>query len=296
LQLEEPLHPGRTAERSLCAVYCRLSAYLLFLSIFRGEFSIVLPSSFPSGRLIILGMTQEYHKNPSTLSSRQFTPLAIYKFRSFNELDHEFSLRLSSIRPLANLYLSSYPRAKTALVSRFVAFLAGSFAAVLILFSIIDPDAFLHFEVTPGRTVLFWIGILGGVVAVARGMTPAQEGEAFRARLEPGEIMKEIVELSRYCPDEWEGKLHAYSVCLAELPYVLWRTELMSITESCRFINLSHLYSHRNLYCSYKRSSRFSSLRSSYSSLYRIVLARLSTSSESSRSKSRDWEEFAVSL
>ncbi|GAA6024204.1 hypothetical protein JCM11491_001284 [Sporobolomyces phaffii] len=155
---------------------------------------------------------EEYHKNPSTLSSRQFTPLAIYRFRSFNELDHEFSLRLSTIRPLANLYLSSYPRAKTALVSRFVAFLAGSFAAVLIAFSIIDPDAFLHFEVTPGRTVLFWIGILGGVVAVARGMTPAQDGEAVRARLEPGEIMKEIVDLSRYCPEEWEDRLHAYSV------------------------------------------------------------------------------------
>ncbi|GAA5820469.1 hypothetical protein JCM10212_000717 [Sporobolomyces blumeae] len=155
---------------------------------------------------------EEYHKNPSSLSSRQFTPLALYKFRSFNELDHEFQLRLSSIRPLANLYLSSYPRAKTALISRFVAFLAGSFAAVLILFSIVDPDAFLHFEVTPGRTTLFWIGILGGVVAVARGMTPAQEGEAVRARLEPGELMKEIVELARYCPEEWEGRLHAYSV------------------------------------------------------------------------------------
>ena len=110
------------------------------------------------------------------------------------------------------MYLSSYPRAKTALLSRFIAFLAGSFAAVLIVFSLIDPDAFLHFEVTPGRTVLFWIGILGGIVAVARGMTPAQEGEALKARLEPGELMKEIVELSRYCPDDWEGKLHAYSV------------------------------------------------------------------------------------
>ncbi|GAA5912920.1 autophagy protein ATG9 [Sporobolomyces salmoneus] len=159
----------------------------------------------------------EYHKNPSTLSSRQFTPLAIYKFRSFNELEHEFLLRLSTIRPLANLYLSSYPRAKTALVSRFIAFLAGSFAAVLIVFSILDPDAFLHFEVTPGRTVLFWIGILGGIVAVARGMNPNREegggGQAgMRGREEPGELMREIVELARYCPEEWEGKLHAYSV------------------------------------------------------------------------------------
>ncbi|GAA5937883.1 autophagy protein ATG9 [Sporobolomyces koalae] len=177
---------------------------------------------------------EEYHKNPSTISSRQFTPLAIYKFRSFNELEHEFSLRLSTVRPLANLYLSSYPRAKTALVSRFVAFLAGSFAAVLILFSIIDPDAFLHFEVTPGRTVLFWIGILGGVVAVARGMTPAQDGEAVRARLDPGEIMAEIVELSRYCPEEWQGRLHAYAVHQSFAPLfppkpVLFAQELLSV-------------------------------------------------------------------
>ncbi|GAA5843555.1 hypothetical protein JCM3766R1_002410 [Sporobolomyces carnicolor] len=186
---------------------------------------------------------EEYHKNPSSLSSRQFTPLAMYKFRSFNELDHEFSLRLATIRPLANLYLSSYPRAKTALVSRFVAFLAGSFAAVLIAFSLIDPDAFLHFEVTEGRTTLFWIGLLGGIVAIARGMSTSASGsnnsavegvDQFKARVEPGNLMKDIVELSRYCPKEWEGNLHAYSVHQSFAPLfppkpILFLQELASV-------------------------------------------------------------------
>ena len=43
-------------------------------------------------------------------------------------------------------------------MDRFVSFIAGSFAAVLILASVLDPDIFLHFEITPGRTVLFYIG------------------------------------------------------------------------------------------------------------------------------------------
>ncbi|GAA5982960.1 hypothetical protein JCM11641_006897 [Rhodosporidiobolus odoratus] len=152
---------------------------------------------------------EEYHKNPTTLSTRNFTPLAGWKFREFNELPHHFHHRLLLARPLADAYLSQYPKAKTALVSRFIAFLAGSFAAVLILFSLIDPDAFLHFEITEGRTVVFWIGILGAVVAAARGM--GDEGESL-GEGRAGERMRELVEVTGYEPREWRGRLHSAEV------------------------------------------------------------------------------------
>ncbi|BGP43795.1 autophagy protein atg9 [Rhodotorula kratochvilovae] len=172
---------------------------------------------------------EEYHKNPSSIGSRQFTPLARWKFREFNELPHHFQQRLALAHPLADQYINHYPKAKTVLLSRFVAFLAGSFAAVLILFSLIDPDAFLHFEITPGRTVLFYIGVFGTVLAVARGMVPDENRV-----VDPEELMRGIVEHTHYLPAEWKDKLHSSQVHLAfgklfQMKVVLFVQEILSV-------------------------------------------------------------------
>ena len=178
--------------------------YLLMYSFFR-YFEVSLSSASKSSRLTV--RLQEYHKNPSSIGSRQFTQLARWKFREFNELPHLFAQRLNHAHPIAEQYVGQFPKEKTALISRFVAFLAGSFAAVLILFSIIDPDAFLHFEITPGRTVLFYIGVFGTVLAIARGMVPDENKV-----VDPEEVMREIIEFTHYLPVEWRGKLHSAEV------------------------------------------------------------------------------------
>ncbi|KAK4048677.1 autophagy protein atg9 [Microbotryomycetes sp. JL201] len=172
---------------------------------------------------------EEYHKNPSTIGSRQFTQLARWKFREFNELPHLFQQRLNRAHPIADQYVNQFPKEKTALVSRFIAFLAGSFAAVLILFSLIDPDAFLHFEVTPGRTVLFYIGIFGTVLAVARGMVPDENKV-----VDTEELMRSIVEHTHYLPTEWRGKLHSAEVHAAfgqlfQMKVALFVQEVLSV-------------------------------------------------------------------
>ncbi|SCV74760.1 BQ2448_7789 [Microbotryum intermedium] len=172
---------------------------------------------------------EEYHKNPSSIGSRQFTPLARWKFREFNELPHLFSQRLAQAHPLADSYINQYPKARTALISRFVAFLAGSFAAVLILFSLIDPDAFLHFEITPGRTVLFYIGVFGTILAVARGMVPDDH-----KIVDPAETMRQLVQHTHYLPNEWKNNLHSSGVhaefgSLFEMKIALFIKEIFSV-------------------------------------------------------------------
>lgn len=89
----------------------------------------------------------------------------------------------------------------------FVAFIAGSFAAVLVLASVIDPDLVLHFEITPHRTVLFYLGIFGAVLAVARGMIP-EDNRVF----DPELLMTEVIQYTHYMPDEWKGELHSKKV------------------------------------------------------------------------------------
>lgn len=106
-------------------------------------------------------------------------------------------------------YINQFPKEKTVLVSRFVAFIAGSFAAVLALFTVADQDLLLNFEISPDRTVFFYIGLFGTVLAVSRGMIP-DENLVF----EPEVALKNVVEQTHYLPEEWKGRLHTDEVTL----------------------------------------------------------------------------------
>ena len=91
--------------------------------------------------------------------------------------------------------------------NRFVAFIAGSFAAVLVLASVLDPDLFLNFEITPHRTVFFYTGIFTAALTVARGMIP-EDNRVF----DPELLMSEVVNYIHYMPSNWKGQLHSKKV------------------------------------------------------------------------------------
>ncbi|KAK9768851.1 autophagy protein atg9 [Basidiobolus ranarum] len=150
---------------------------------------------------------EEYYKNPSSLGSRQYTPFARWKFREFNELPHLFQKRLTNSYDNAMKYINQFPKEKTALISRFVAFIAGSFAAVLAVITIFDQEVLLGFEISPDKTVFFYIGIFGTILAISRGMIP-NENHIF----EPQNMLQEVVEDTHYLPLEWQGKLHTDEV------------------------------------------------------------------------------------
>jgi len=88
-----------------------------------------------------------------------------------------------------------------------VAFVSGSFAAVLFLVSLVDPELFLGFEITKDRTVLFYLGLFGTILAISRGMIP-EENLVF----EPEAMLTQVIEYTHYCPSHWNGRLHSDEV------------------------------------------------------------------------------------
>ncbi|KDQ17911.1 hypothetical protein BOTBODRAFT_29217 [Botryobasidium botryosum FD-172 SS1] len=172
---------------------------------------------------------EETHNNPSKIGSRRYTLYAKWKFREFNELPHLFKRRLDMSYPIASEYLDQFPKEKVALIMRFVAFVAGSFAAVLVLASVIDPDLVLHFEITPHRTVLFYLGVFGSVLAVARGMIP-EDNKVF----DPEMTLREVIKYTHYMPTEWKGNLHSQEVNkefgqLFTMKIMIFAEELLSV-------------------------------------------------------------------
>ncbi|KAI9500731.1 autophagy protein Apg9-domain-containing protein [Coemansia spiralis] len=151
---------------------------------------------------------EELYNEPGTIMSRAFTPYAKYKFRNFNEVPHSFRRRLSSAHPKATLYLSQFRNDALISVARFVAFVAGSFMALLLALTVVDNELSLEFEITGHRTVLFYIGLFGAILAAARGMVPAEEQEY----LHPAWIIRDALEDLQYMEADWRGKLDTTKV------------------------------------------------------------------------------------
>lgn len=171
----------------------------------------------------------EYQKNPSEIGSRQYTPFAEWKFREFNELSHLFQRRINMSYPFASRYLDQFPKDKTVQLSRFVAFVTGALASVLALASVVDPELFLGFEITPDRTVLFYLGVFGTVWAVARGGVPG-ENVVF----DPEYTLKSVTGYTHYLPSHWRSRMHSDEVrsefaILYKMKIVIFLEEMLSI-------------------------------------------------------------------
>lgn len=115
-QASEKAHLHGHPERNIRTIYRSLSPHVFVLPLFRGQSGLLSSLNFE----LIAGMPQEYHKNPSSIGGRAYTPFAQWKFREFNELPHLFTRRLDESYPTANIYIAQFPNEKVAIVMRFV--------------------------------------------------------------------------------------------------------------------------------------------------------------------------------
>jgi autophagy-related protein 9 len=216
---------------------CRrsLSAKLRRRFIFAGLLNLLLAPFVMSYTVIrwVFEYYQEYQRNPSLLGARRYTPLAQWKFREFNELEHLFDERTRNSYPFALKYVTQFPKQLTEQFARTILFITGALVAILAAFAIKDAE-FFNFEITPGRTSLFYITMLGGVWATARGSV-SEETDVF----DPECAMSNVIQHTRYLPEHWKGRLHGADVlrefsALYKLKWVLLLEELLgSITAPC---------------------------------------------------------------
>ncbi|PBP26154.1 putative Autophagy-related protein 9 [Diplocarpon rosae] len=171
----------------------------------------------------------EYKKDPSALGSRQYTPLAEWKFREFNELHHLFHKRINMSYPFASRYLEQFPKVKTVQLARFMSFVAGAIVSVLAVATLWDPESFLSFDLTADRTVLFYLTVFGGIWAAMNGMIP-EENLVF----EPEYALRQVIEYTHYMPSQWQHRLHSDEVkrefaTLYQLKIMIFLEEVLSI-------------------------------------------------------------------
>ena len=181
----------------------------------------------------------EFTRNPARVSLRAFTPFAEWKIREFNELDHLFQRRIRQAYPFAVDYLKQFPKDKTDQLCRFVAFVSGAFAGVLALATLFDSELFLGFEITEGRTTVFWVSVMVGIFSVAHGALP-DETESH----DPVLHLKEVLMYIHYMPTHWKDRLHSNEV-RAEFS-ALYQNKVLIFLEEIISLVLAPIILYRN--------------------------------------------------
>jgi autophagy-related protein 9 len=115
----------------------------------------------------IFRYVEEIRNHPFLLGSREWTREALWKFREFNELPHIFQRRMYQSSPPAQSYVSHFPSALVGIVAKFLVFIGGAVAATLLLLGCLNQDLLLLGTLW-GKTLIFYLGVFGGLVAVSR--------------------------------------------------------------------------------------------------------------------------------
>jgi len=150
--------------------------------------------------------TKEY------LGPREWSSMARWTFREFNELPHSFERRMEPSYKSAAAYLDMFGRPSPfkVAVGRLLVFVSGSLGTLLLAFAAMNDAILLHVKI--GQWNLLWYaGVLGVCFSVGKGMIPKSTsphfGHARRNLIDDMNVeLEKLATHTHYLPDSWRGK------------------------------------------------------------------------------------------
>lgn len=141
---------------------------------------------------------EQFYNRPSTVASPRWSNLSRWLFREFNELDHLFKHRLNASIKHAIDYVKQFPSPIVSLIAKFIAFVAGGFAAILIIIAFLD-ESLLEAHLF-GRNLFWYAAVFGTVTAISRAAI-TDEFLVF----DPEGSMALVAQHTHYMPKSWRG-------------------------------------------------------------------------------------------
>lgn len=164
---------------------------MLLLSPFIAIFMLVF---------LFLRHAEQFYHHPSIALSRRWSTLSKWLFRQYNEVDHLFKHRInsSSVEHASN-YLKQFPSPIISIIAKFISFVSGGFAAILIIIAFLE-ESLLEGHIF-GRNLIWYAAVFGAITAISRSAVTDEllvhdpEGE-----------MSMVVQHTHYMPRRWRGK------------------------------------------------------------------------------------------
>lgn len=129
---------------------------------------LVLPVLVFVGIYFFMRHAEEFRSQRSSPFRRQWTDYAHWTFREFNELPHQFKVRMHRAEAAAEAYIRATRPSSPVLESflRCVKFVAGSILAALLVVALWDDSPLLFVKIQD-KNLLWYLAVFGFVFAVA---------------------------------------------------------------------------------------------------------------------------------
>ena len=181
---------------------------------------------------ILFRYGEEIYKNPSEIGSREWSLLAKWRIREFNELPHIFMDRLNLSSKYAKKYLQNFS-SRWETVGMFIILVLGSLLMTIVLLSFINGNLLLNVELF-GEPMIWYVGMISSLLIVVKSLI----GE--KNRNNPAKSFNKVKEYIHYIPDEWDPtadetrnkmtRLYQYRlyslikeiVTIPVIPFILW--------------------------------------------------------------------------
>ncbi|GER29700.1 autophagy 9 family protein [Striga asiatica] len=150
---------------------------------------------------------RDFVSDPNTLKKRlMIVGFALLLLSPFL-VDHLFKHRMNSSIAHASDYLKQFPSPILSIVAKFISFVSGGFAAVLIIIAFLE-ESLLEGHIF-GRNLFWYAAVFGTITAISRA---AMMDELLV--LDPQGAMTLVVQHTHYMPKKWRGKEHTETVRL----------------------------------------------------------------------------------
>ncbi|KAG5055369.1 hypothetical protein JHK85_007879 [Glycine max] len=148
---------------------------------------------------LFLRHAEQFYNHPSTASSRRWSNLSRWIFREFNEVDHLFKHRINSSVLHASDYLKQFPSPIISIIAKFISFVSGGFAAILIIIAFLE-ESLLEGHIF-GRNLFWYAAVFGTITAISRAAITSEV-----LVLDADGAMSMVVQHTHYMPKRWRGK------------------------------------------------------------------------------------------
>eukprot|EP00814_Leptocylindrus_danicus_P022481 CAMPEP_0116009500 /NCGR_PEP_ID=MMETSP0321-20121206/3467_1 /TAXON_ID=163516 /ORGANISM="Leptocylindrus danicus var. danicus, Strain B650" /LENGTH=478 /DNA_ID=CAMNT_0003478469 /DNA_START=899 /DNA_END=2335 /DNA_ORIENTATION=- len=144
------------------------------------------------------------------MGPRQWSQIARWTFREFNELPHTFERRLAPSYEAADSYLSLFTQNSIITsIGRVIVYISGSLLASLFLLAAIDDSILLHVKV--GKWNLLWyVGMLGIAFSVGKSLLPNAEihKPQFHKNYfaDMNSALHRVASHTHHFPDTWKNR------------------------------------------------------------------------------------------
>lgn len=150
---------------------------------------------------IVFNYGEKFYKYPNTLGTRQWSLVARWKFREYNELPHNFVNRMELGARYARKYISEcYTGSYFDILAKFVVLVFSTVFVVLLFMTLMNDNMLIYLELTGGASVIWYLGTLGSLIAFSRTFILDRSLSKKKC---PKKSFTKMSEHVHYIPPEW---------------------------------------------------------------------------------------------